>query len=114
MTKKEIKKVIAEKKELVRKLEVYQMTKGHTLPTGKDVNQSIIALQKQIKQHEYDLEHGDVLSDDEVIALARGEEYLNPTEKAKAEEDRKYIKDLMGEYSEDDVREIREMIKVGR
>lgn len=114
MTKKEIQKVIAEKKELVRKLEVYQITKGDTLPTGKDVIQSIVALQKQIEQHEYDLEYGSVLSDDEVIALARGKEYLNPTEKAKAEEDRKYIKDLIGEYSEDEIKEIQEMIKVGR
>lgn len=114
MNKEELTKAIAEKKELVRKLEVYQMTKGHTLPTGKDVNQSIIALQNQIKQHEYDLEHDDVLSDDEVIALARGEVYLNPTEKAKAEEDKKFVKSFIGESSEDDAREIREMIKAGR
>lgn len=114
MNKEEMIKAIAEKQELVRKLEVYQMTKGHTLPTGKDVNQSIIALQKQIKQHEYDLEHGDVLSDDEVLAIARGEEYLNPTEKAKAEEDRKFVKALTGVGSEDDVKEIQEQIKAGR
>ena len=114
MNKEELTKAIAEKHELVRKLEVYQMTKGHTLPTGKDVNQSIIALQKQIKQHEYDLEHGDVLSDDEVLAIARGEEYLNPTEKAKAEEDRKFVKALTGVGSEDDVKEIQEQIKAGR
>ena len=114
MTKEEIKKAIAEKHELVRKLEVYQMTKGHTLPTGKDVNQAIVKLQQQIKEHEYDLEHGNILSDDEVLALARGEEYLTEDEKAKKEADRKFVKGLTGGADEEELKEIREMIKAGR
>ena len=114
MTKEEIKKAIAEKQDLVRKLEVYQMTKGHTLPTGKDVNQSIIALQKQIKQHEYDLNCCDVLSDDEIVALARGEQYLNEKERKDLEEDKKFIRGLFNKNEQEDLDEIRSMIKAGR
>lgn len=113
MTKEELKKAIAKKQELVRKLEVYQMTKGLTLPTGKDVNQSIIALQKQIKEHEYELEHGNVLSDDEVIAIARGENYMTASEKEKNDSDKAFVRSLLGFSSEEEVNEIREMIKTG-
>lgn len=113
MTKEELKKTISEKQELVRKLEVYQMTKGHTLPTGKDVNQSIIALQKQIKEHEYDLEHGEVLTDDEILAIARNEIYMNPEEKKKHETDKDFVRSIIGKDSEDEVKEIREQIKAG-
>lgn len=113
MTKEELKKVIAEKQELVRKLEVYQMTKGHTLPTGKDVNQSIIALQKQIKEHKYNLEHGEVLTDDEILAIARGETYMNEEEKKKHEADKCFVRSILGKCSEDEEKEMREQIKVG-
>lgn len=114
MTKEELKKAIAEKQDLVRKLEVYQMTKGVTLPSGKDVNQSIIALQKQIKEHEYDLNHDNVLSDDEVLAMARGEMYFTDEEKKQKANDKKFVKGLLGEHEEEDLEEVRQMIKAGR
>lgn len=113
MTKEELRKEIERKQDLVNKLNAYLMTKGHTLPTGKDVNQSIIALEKQIRQHEYDLEHGDVLSDDEVLAIARGESYLNEDERKKEAQNRKAVRGMLGLSDEDERKEIQELIKAG-
>lgn len=113
MTKEELKKEIERKQELVNKLNTYLMTKGHTLSTGKDVGQSINALERQIRKHKYDLEHWDVLSDDEIRAIARGEAYMSEEEKKKHETDRDFVRSILGKGNGSEVEEIREMIKAG-
>lgn len=114
MTKDEIQKVLKSKRECIEALDKYMNNHGETLPNGEDAFQRKLKYLNEVKGLEYELEQAEALSDDEIIALAQGKDYMSEDQKKKQDRDRKQVRSLLGLDDEDeDRKEIREMIGLG-
>lgn len=112
MTAEEIKKALANKKECVEALQKYMDKKGHTLPNGEDAFIRMVKYNQEIKQLEYDLSVAEAMPDDEIIAMARGEQYHG--DKDKLERDRKEMREILALPDEEERKDIQEQIKAGK
>lgn len=80
-TIEEIQNELKSKQECYDILVKYATKKGDELPNGMSAMDYQLKYCRQIQQLRWELEQANALSDDEVIALARGEEYLTDEEK---------------------------------